>query len=247
MQRSSFQHIKTDNTSNCISNEVIQGIESNQPRLNEIVNDAADLADCALFMFRGLYPVESPWFFWGESRELPWMTHYWSSDGEFMNALPIEQEIQSIQSELNLISSPLLSPAITYSSKYFDSSQLRIQGLLVEGLTAIDNFLNLVLSNRPIDAMPWLTAAYKYQLEATHFASQIAQTTANAKLAAKSRHAASRTDKKVVFKWCDENMSRFSSMDDAAIDIAESFVPQKFRAVRQWMTEWKRLRSAGTL
>jgi hypothetical protein len=35
-------------------------------------------------------------------------------------------------------------------------------------------------------------------------------------------------------------------MDDAAFDIAGTFVDQKFRAVREWMTEWKKLRSAGT-
>jgi len=60
------------------------------------------------------------------------------------------------------------------------------------------------------------------------------------------RHRTNRVHKKAVFAWCDDNMYRFSSMDDAALDIAESFVPQKFRAVRKWMTEWKKLRSTGT-
>jgi hypothetical protein len=60
------------------------------------------------------------------------------------------------------------------------------------------------------------------------------------------RHSKSRADKQLVFAWCEENIHRFGSMDDAAMDIAETFVPQKFRTVRDWMTEWKKLRSAST-
>lgn len=60
-----------------------------------------------------------------------------------------------------------------------------------------------------------------------------------------ARHASNREAKIKVFSWCDENMSRFKSMDDAAFDIAETFVSQKFRTVREWMTEWNKLRSSG--
>lgn len=67
-----------------------------------------------------------------------------------------------------------------------------------------------------------------------------------AKKGSDATHAANRADKEKVFAWCDENMNRFESMDAAAFDIAETFVTQKFRAVRKWMTEWKKLRSAGT-
>ena len=71
--------------------------------------------------------------------------------------------------------------------------------------------------------------------------------TTKARLLAKKRHVENHAMKAKVFVWCDENMHRFSSMDDAALDIAETFVSQKFRAVRTWMTEWKKLQSAGTL
>jgi hypothetical protein len=67
-----------------------------------------------------------------------------------------------------------------------------------------------------------------------------------AKAAAQAKHTGNRADKAKVFVWCDQNMNRFSSMDDAASDIAETFMPQKFRAVRDWMTEWRKLRSTGT-
>ena len=67
-----------------------------------------------------------------------------------------------------------------------------------------------------------------------------------AKKGSDATHVANRADKERVFAWCDENMNRFTSMDAAAFDIAETFVPQKFRAVRKWMTDWNRLRSTGT-
>ena len=63
---------------------------------------------------------------------------------------------------------------------------------------------------------------------------------------AHKRHEESRARKQLVFHWCDENMNRFTSMDEAAFDIAETFVPQKFRTVREWMTEWRKLRPTGT-
>ena len=63
---------------------------------------------------------------------------------------------------------------------------------------------------------------------------------------AHKRHEESRARKQQVFHWCDENMNRFTSMDEAAFDIAETFVPQKFRTVREWMTEWRKLRPTGT-
>jgi hypothetical protein len=66
-----------------------------------------------------------------------------------------------------------------------------------------------------------------------------------AKDAAQVRHSKSRFHKQMVFEWCDKNMDRFGSMDDASLDIAETFVPEKFRAVREWMTDWKKLRSAS--
>ncbi len=68
-----------------------------------------------------------------------------------------------------------------------------------------------------------------------------------ARLKAIKRHANDYAMKDKVFVWCDENMTRFKSMDAAAFDIAETFVPNKFRTVRDWMTEWKKLRSASKL
>lgn len=70
--------------------------------------------------------------------------------------------------------------------------------------------------------------------------------TSFAKKGAKARHKENHAAKEDVFKWLDENMQSYKSMDDAALAIAEKVVPMKFRTVRQWLTEWKKIRSAGT-
>ena len=42
----------------------------------------------------------------------------------------------------------------------------------------------------------------------------------------------------------DQNRAKYKSMDDVAVVITEMF-PIKFRAARQWVGEWKKLRSTG--
>ena len=49
-----------------------------------------------------------------------------------------------------------------------------------------------------------------------------------------------------VFAWCDDKMIDFKSMDSAAESIAGKLVPATFRTVREWIGEWKKLRSAST-
>ena len=79
------------------------------------------------------------------------------------------------------------------------------------------------------------------------FVNLILKNDESAKQAARAikRHSEHHAMKSTVFEWCDTNMDRFKSMDDAAFDIAEIFVPQKFRTVRGWMADWKKLRSAS--
>lgn len=67
-----------------------------------------------------------------------------------------------------------------------------------------------------------------------------------AKKGAKARHRENHQTKDFVFAWLDSNMEKYKSMDDAAHYISEKMVPMKFRTVRQWLTEWKKLRSAST-
>lgn len=60
-----------------------------------------------------------------------------------------------------------------------------------------------------------------------------------------ARHKEHRDFKDYVFNWLDENMHSYKSMDDAAFAIADKVVPMKFRTVRQWITDWKKLRATG--
>jgi len=66
------------------------------------------------------------------------------------------------------------------------------------------------------------------------------------KKALDARHAENRAMKKEVHAWLDENMSKFNSMDSAAESIAGDVAPIKWRTARDWIGEWKKLRSAGT-
>jgi hypothetical protein len=61
------------------------------------------------------------------------------------------------------------------------------------------------------------------------------------------RHAENRAMKADVFAWLDANfIPGVRSMDDVALELAGSLVPAKFRAVRDWLKDWNKLRSTGT-
>ena len=59
------------------------------------------------------------------------------------------------------------------------------------------------------------------------------------------RHQPNAENRARVFDWCEQNMDRFATMDAAAFDIAETFVPNKFRTVHGWIGKWKKERSTG--
>jgi len=67
-----------------------------------------------------------------------------------------------------------------------------------------------------------------------------------ARAAAAARHAENRAFKQDVFSWCDKHMIEFKSMDAAAAAIAGKVVSVTFRTARDWVGDWKKLRSAGT-
>jgi hypothetical protein len=62
---------------------------------------------------------------------------------------------------------------------------------------------------------------------------------------ANKRHAENRSMKAEVFVWLDANMVKFTSMDSAAEGITKQ-QPIAFRTARDWVGEWKKLRSTGT-
>lgn len=67
-----------------------------------------------------------------------------------------------------------------------------------------------------------------------------------ARSGAKAKNAENRAMKRDVFAWLDSNMSQFKSLDSAAEAIAGKVAPIAFRTARDWVGEWKKLRSAGT-
>ena len=59
------------------------------------------------------------------------------------------------------------------------------------------------------------------------------------------RHAENHAMKADVYVWLDANMQRFKSMDSAAEAISGKVAPIAFRTARDWVGEWKKLRSAS--
>ena len=59
-----------------------------------------------------------------------------------------------------------------------------------------------------------------------------------------TRHKENRDMKAEAFIWLDQNRAKYKSMDDVAMAITK-LLPIKFRAAREWVTEWKKLRSTG--
>jgi hypothetical protein len=62
---------------------------------------------------------------------------------------------------------------------------------------------------------------------------------------ANKRHLETNAMKAWVFVWLDSNMTKFKSMDKAAEAVMKQ-QPIAFRTARDWVGEWKKLRSAGT-
>jgi len=60
----------------------------------------------------------------------------------------------------------------------------------------------------------------------------------------KKRHKENRDMKAEAFIWLDQNRENYKSMDDVAMAIKE-LLPIKFRTARDWVAEWKKLRSPG--
>lgn len=67
-----------------------------------------------------------------------------------------------------------------------------------------------------------------------------------ARTGANARHAENRAMKREVFTWLDTNFSAFKSMDAAATEIASKVAPIAWRTAREWVGEWRKLRSAST-
>jgi hypothetical protein len=63
-----------------------------------IICEVEGLAYAATLFFRGIYPVEAPYFFWGAGRVLPWNAEFLRRDpkGEMRWRAPSESELDLV-------------------------------------------------------------------------------------------------------------------------------------------------------
>ncbi len=195
MKNSAFRHIQLHGqfAGDLLTPEALKfSSQATQPNVAEIFDDVANLAECALSIFRGIYPAESPFFVWGETMPLPWIDSYWTERFDRFIPASIEAEVLIVLDELKAASprtGPAVFPANTYLSEYLSTDlRLKIQGLVVEALLSIDEFLELVINGQHLEAMPWLSAAFKFQIEIVHYAWPAVDRSQKARSAANARH-----------------------------------------------------------
>ena len=107
-----------------------------------------------------------------------------------------------------------------------------------------------------IQAQSWvseLESAIETNLDSRsfgHLVELIAKNHESAMQAARAlkRHSENHAMKADVFAWLDSNFANYKSMESAATAIFENkLVPIKsWRTARDWVSEWKKLRSAST-
>lgn len=226
-----------------------------QAELEDTVFSAVNLAQSADAFFSGIYPVQSPQFWWGDGVELPWYKDYWIPAGadNGLSPRPIRKEVEEIASLLRASvdhssSGDPWSQASFLTEAFMNSDKLMMQGLAVEAMLAVDRFLSCISKKEFIDAMRWLTVAHVSIIECVVQAQKIlGSISQNARVAANARHVEHRAMKADVFAWLQKNETVELKMDRAADRLmAAKIVPVTWRTIREWIGEWKKLQSAST-
>jgi len=170
--RHPFLFIEPGNPSDWSS--VARAVRAEQQSMKDMVFDAVSLADSAGDFFRGLFPLETPYFRWGEGRVLPWSDEYWASradaDSVHFDPLPISGDVHRIAVTLVRAGAgegEFEGPLTYLSSALCESDKLKMQGLAVEAMLGVDRCLHLMLQDDPYRAMRSLSAAYKCIIECT--------------------------------------------------------------------------------
>ena len=161
--------------------QLAKSLDADRFGIRDAIFDALDLADSAAAFFRGLFPVESPHFWWGEAIALPWHADYCAKsddDNDSVHPLSIRDESMGIARELfDVADSEMYTgpwPHVTYESeKLTKSDRLKMQGLAVEAMLCVDGFLRHVSAGFIAESVSWLTAAYTNIIECTSQAYRI--------------------------------------------------------------------------
>lgn len=247
-RRIGFRFLRSDGST---SQSDIEGLGADTPILQDLVSSLCSLADSAGVFFRGVYPLEAPFLYWGDGVNLPWVDKYFrpTSDAGYMEPLPIDLEVARVLRTLeeHLTVDPADRQfACTYESERLSATpKLKIQGLAVEVMWSVDQCLCAIdAENLPV-AMCHLNLAYMNLFECTCQAQillGIAST--NARKAAQARHRENHAMRAEVWRWCESHLANYKSMDAAAEAIAGELVPVTFRTARKWIGEWRRQQSA---
>lgn len=151
--------------------------------------DVDNLTVAAVGLFLGLCPVCSPYFIWSNSYPLPWMERYFRYEEDMAIPQKIDLEVASIINDLRDFASkneraqfPEELPALTFSIDAYKTDQQQVQGLVVEALLAFDELIEQLVQGKPYGALRWLSAGYKFLMEAVHQALPIAEKSATARV-----------------------------------------------------------------
>jgi hypothetical protein len=252
MNPKSFEHV-TDYIAHgsCLTSEAFEFAYT--PGKSAIIpqtfEDLEDLARCAFSVYRGVCPAESPYQMWSAVTALSWMDKYFPKANMALAPYGLESEIDEAVARLRAIFSDGLPPWTIASVVKQHAVKVKglVQALAVLTLMAVDHSVkSMILGDFP-DAGKWHIWAHKFHTETVNISAALAHHSRTAQKGASKRHEENHAMKAEVFSWLDCNFNPKVSKDKTAEAIAGKVVPIRFRAVRSWIDDWQKQRSASTV
>jgi hypothetical protein len=162
------------------ANQIAGIVGARRHDMEDLVHDAVNLASSATQFFRGIFPVVTPHFFWDYGTPLPWLEDCPNSNSKEhpSSAIAMLRDATKVAERLESIADvdPDAEPqwGLTYFSDALTvSDQSEMQGLAVEVMLAVENFLASLQSGSVTQAMRWLSVAYKDLIECSSHAHEI--------------------------------------------------------------------------
>ncbi|MEO5687121.1 MAG: hypothetical protein ABIR54_07140 [Burkholderiaceae bacterium] len=220
----------------------------------ELAHDAEGIVHGAVLFFVGSYPMESPFFPWGKSIDLPWLPDYLKTaergkidddEVEVVTRWAIGDEVRQYARALRASAEAdthVPTYGMTYWSGLGPERKTTLQGLAVEAMLAADRALWHLLQSEYAQAARNLSSAYQNLIECVCQA-QIILGIAGEKNRAGgiATNKENRALKRDVFAWLEVNgrdMKRAAAA--RAIDAAKLVPDITLRTIEDWFTEWER-------